>query len=296
MSHREKLPLIFLMLNIAIVLGITSFLLLKFSSKEIVENNVLGAETQTTEAELPDLYSSLDICTKDTCWTITGKAVESFYTNGLLQEADLNAYLQSKVIPYFESFYGGKQTVHNNNGEFNTWIKDVHPDFTNMLADIEGILNRNKNGKAIDTYNLTVDSLPGTDGTYAAKYMEVDNSAQKMYVWMDEKVVRTIGLSGPVYGFQVYGVFPIVDKGIEPIAPGGKRMPYWMAFYYSKSQSSWYGLHALIWWYDANGNKIYENTKNIGTRQSAGCIRMLLADAKYLYENFKVGDILLIHE
>ena len=117
-----------------------------------------------------------------------------------------------------------------------------------------------------------------------------------LFVWMNGEVVKTILLSGPKYGFQVYGVFPIVDKGIEPEAPGGKYMPYWMAFYYAKGQDSWYGLHSLIWWYGEDGNKVYETINNIGRRESAGCIRMLLDDAKYLYENFKIGDYILIHE
>ena len=73
-------------------------------------------------------------------------------------------------------------------------------------------------------------------------------------------------------------------------------MPYWMGFYNSRWQNSWYGLHALIWWYDGEGNKVYESVGNIGLRKSAGCIRMLLEDAKYLYYIFERGDLVLIHE
>lgn len=88
----------------------------------------------------------------------------------------------------------------------------------------------------------------------------------------------------------------MVDKGIEPIAPGGKYMPYWMAFYYSKKQDSWYGLHGLIWMKRDDGTRWIEPETNIGLRKSAGCIRMVVADAKYLYENFEKGDFILIHE
>ncbi len=94
----------------------------------------------------------------------------------------------------------------------------------------------------------------------------------------------------------MYGVFPIVDKGEAPIAPTGDYMPYWMAFYYSPKQEAWYGLHGLIWWYDDDGNKEYEPESNIGVRRSGGCIRMLVEDAKYIYDIFEKGDLVLIHE
>ena len=97
-------------------------------------------------------------------------------------------------------------------------------------------------------------------------------------------------------GFEVYGVFPIIDKGIQPMAPSGHYMPYWMAFYYSPWQNSWYGLHGLVWWYDDSGSKVFENTDYIGVRRSKGCIRMLKDDAKYLYDRYEKGDHILIHE
>lgn len=262
------------------------------------EQAVSGAKTETILEESTEIYkyTPLDICTEEVCQTIPEDKISTFYNDGVVQEATLNEYLLWKIIPYFEYYYGGKERVSNAHGDFLTWSKDLHPDFTNITEKIAEILYKRSQGQSILKYVIPVKILPGTDGNYLEKYMEVDNSSQKLYVWRKGQVVRTITLSGPVYGYQVYGVFPIIDKGIAPIAPGGKYMPYWMAFYYSKKQDSWYGLHALIWWYDGNGKKVYESTKNIGTRQSAGCIRMLLADAKYLYENFERGDILLIHE
>lgn len=280
---------------IANILLFCFLLVLLFSQKNTVplensDKEVLGVEDQNQ-------FPTFKVCSKDLCQIISSEEISQFYVDGELVKEKVATYLSNNLIPYFSQYYGGKTTISNANGSFVTWVKDIRPDFTTTVDDIYNALLKRENGITIPvSYDIPVSDLPGTDGTYASKYMEVDNSRQKLFVWMNGKVVRTILLSAPVYGFQVYGVFPIVDKGIEPIAPGGKRMPYWMAFYYSKSQDSWYGLHALIWWYDSNGNKVYESTKNILTRQSAGCIRMLLADAQYLYENFDRGDILLIHE
>lgn len=248
-------------------------------------NEVLGV------AEEAPLTQDLEICCEVNCLTMTSEISKSFFREDKIDSVLLDKYVKENVEPFFEDTSGGRSLVSNKNGEFKSWRNDNRVDLTGLTEKIHAALVNSQSSLILEKKNL-----PGTDGTYAEKYIEVDNSAQKLFVWAAGKVVREINLSGPVYGFQVYGVFPIVDKGIEPIAPGGKRMPYWMAFYHSMKQDSWYGLHALIWWYDSAGNKIYEKLSNIGTRRSAGCIRMLLEDAKYLYENFERGDLVLIHE
>lgn len=250
-----------------------------------VSNEVLGvAETITPTQDL-------EICCAVNCLTITSETSQSFLREGKIDNVLLEKYVSENIKSFFEDTSGGKSLVSNRNGEFKSWTNDYRVDLTGLTEKIHDALVNSLTSLILEKKNL-----PGTDGTYAGRYIEVDNSAQKLFVWAAGEVVKEINLSGPVYGFQVYGVFPIVDKGIEPIAPGGKRMPYWMAFYHSTKQDSWYGLHALIWWYDSAGNKIYEKLSNIGTRRSAGCIRMLLEDAKYLYENFERGDLVLIHE
>lgn len=226
------------------------------------------------------------------------KTISSSDFSSLLQDQNLDKekfdkYINEKVVPYFEKIFNEKELVKYSKGEFYTRKNDIVPNYSSLYDKINAAYSSG-------SFDIRVDidgkEGPGTDGRYAEKYMEVDNSQQKLYVWKNGEVEKVIGLSGPVYGFQVYGVFPIVDKGRQPVAPGGKYMPYWMAFYYSRKQDSWYGLHGLIWMYKEDGSKWFEPEKNIYTRQSAGCIRMVVADAKYLYENFQKGDLLLIHE
>jgi len=250
-----------------------------------VPSEVLGLAEEASPTQ------DLEICCAVNCLTIIAETSESFLKNGEIDKVELDEYVKENIIPFFENTSGGKVLVSNKNGEFQSWRSDNRVDLAGLTDKIHDALINDQTSLILEKKNL-----PGTEGTYASKYIEVDNSAQKLFVWTAGDVVREINLSGPVYGFQVYGVFPIIDKGIEPIAPGGKRMPYWMAFYRSVRQDSWYGLHALIWWYDEKGNKIYEKLSNIGTRRSAGCIRMLLDDAKYLYDNFEKGDLILIHE
>lgn len=276
--------------------------------KPVVSPDVKGIEIDTTEdsasPELPEVAEEVTFVGNTEEYfvrmnfngiyrTISHEDFSTLITDGALDKEKFDNYLNKKIAPYFDAIFGEKVLVKNRNGQFYTRKGDVAPDFSTLYEKINnGYIN------GIKDIRIDIDGgdMPGTDGKYAEKYMEVDNSQQKLYVWKNGVVEKVIGLSGPVYGFQVYGVFPIVDKGREPIAPGGKYMPYWMAFYYSRKQDSWYGLHGLIWMYREDGSKWFEPESNIYTRQSAGCIRMVVSDAKYLYENFQKGDLLLIHE
>ncbi len=279
-------------INVGLISVISTVYLLNRPEEEVkgiyVENTTQDIQKIYTE-ETKEIYP-IHICCNNICFHILKEEIPS-----LINDLEISKYINEKIYPYFEKYFGGKETISNDNGRFKYWIYNEIPDLSNLEKDLREAIYLSNESIQPETITILLKDLPGTDGMYSDRYMEVDNSKQRLYVWMNGKVVKTILLSGPIYGFQVYGVFPVIDKGISPIAPGGKYMPYWMAFYYSKSQDSWYGLHALIWWYD-NGERVYETENNIGSRESAGCIRMLLDDAKYLYENFNIGDVVLIHE
>ncbi len=239
------------------------------------------------EGEKKDFYVS--VCDRTSCVWISS---ESLVKEGVPNENGIYQEVLDQVIPHFEDKYGGKSVAKNRAGSFIYWKKDLIPDFSNIFEEVYNAFLNGEN----TSVDIHVKDLPGTDGKYADRYIEVDDSKQKLYAWIDGDVVKEIKLSAAKEGFQVFGVFPIVDKGIAPIAPGDRYMPYWMAFYYSPKQNSWYGLHALIWWYDEDGRKVFEPETNIGIRRSMGCIRMLVEDAKFLYEIYEKGDPILIHE
>lgn len=271
---------------------------IKSSEENIQESLVLGDSTYTNTENIDNItkYPSIDVCYKEDCYYVLPEIVETFYKEDSLDTSSLYMYLLEYIVPYFEKLSGGKSLVENSKGSFYAWNEDLIIDTTGIYEDIEGLLIDREVGDYKLKYELYKKDIPGTDGKYADKYIEIDNSKQKLYAWYDGNVIKTINLSAAQEGFEVYGVFPIVDKGIQPIAPSGHYMPYWMAFYYSPWQHSWYGLHGLVWWYDDNGNKIFENTDYIGVRRSKGCIRMLKDDAKYLYDRYEKGDYILIHE
>ncbi len=232
---------------------------------------------------------TVSVCHLEDCIYIPSDSVKK---DDEIDKAMVYQEVLDKVISHFEKGYGGKGLASSDKGSFVYWKEDLIPDLSNIYDEVyRSFLS------GLDTnVEIELKDLPSTNGLYATQYIEIDNSKQKLYVWNDGEIKKEILLSGPKDGYEVYGVFPIVDKGLNPKAPTGDYMPYWMAFYYSGSQSSWYGLHGLIWWYDSNGKVIYESESNIGVRKSGGCIRMVEQDAKYLYENFEKGSYILIHE
>jgi hypothetical protein len=260
----------------------------------ILTQNTLG-ESDVIEEEIR-VYPSLNICYEDDCYYIPPEIVETFYNTEKVDKTKLYMYLLEYVVSYFEEASGGKVWYESKNGGFYAWEDDLRIDTSNVYEGVENLLLHRGEYQLDLRYDLYKKDLPGTDGKYADKYIEIDNSKQKLYDWENGEVVKEIKLSAAKKGYEVYGVYPIIDKGVEPRAPSLRYMPYWMAFYYSPWQKSWYGLHGLVWWYDDNGNIIYENTDYIGVRRSAGCIRMLKDDAKYLYDRYDRGDHILIHE
>jgi hypothetical protein len=270
--------------QLAILLGLVVFYGMSNRADSSNDAVVLGTDIEIVQ----DSYK-VSVCGEGKCVWLSSNDVE---VDGVIDRGRVYQEVLDKVFPFFEKEYGGKEYVYNNNGGFIKWKEDIRPDLSNVFDDVYISFR-----SGLDTnVELEVKQMPGTDGRVSAKYIEIDDSQQTLYVWENGEVIREIKLSGVKSDYAVYGIFPIIDKGLNPISPSGSYMPYWMAFYYSARQDSWYGLHGLIWWYDDNGNIKYEPESNIGIRKSNGCIRMLKEDAKYLYDMFDKGDLILIHK
>jgi hypothetical protein len=138
---------------------------------------------------------------------------------------------------------------------------------------------------------------PGTDGQYASRYIEIDNSQQHLYLWQDGNVIKDYEISGFYDEYAVYGVFSIVNKSTNAWSSIAKKwMPWWMAYYYDDRQNAWLGIHELVYWTDANGVYHEESSDSIGKKKSGGCIRLDRGPAKEFYDLIDVGTPVLIHE
>lgn len=137
----------------------------------------------------------------------------------------------------------------------------------------------------------------GTDGLYASKYIEVDDSQQHLYLWQDGGVIRDYEISGFYPEYAVYGVFSIINKSVNAWSSIAKKwMPWWMAYYYDGRQNAMLGIHELVYWTDENGVYHEESSESIGKKKSGGCIRLDRGQARELYDVIEVGTPVLIHE
>jgi len=147
-----------------------------------------------------------------------------------------------------------------------------------------------------DTVLIGKMEVPGTDGLYADRYIEIDDSQQHLYVWEDGEVIMDFEMSGAFDEYAVFGVFEIREKSLNAWSDIAKKwMPYWMSFYYDPAQEAWYGIHELVWWDDANGIRHVEPSSRIGTRRSGGCLRLDRGKAELVYNWARVGELVLIH-
>lgn len=299
MNRRYRVALILLAV-ICIFNIFTGFLLLYESSEEkslrLENNEVLGfAESASTVDDIGEGVDDGNIanfCYRDICKSADSLDVEKWIVDGKLSKDLVDGYIEKEIRTYFKPFYDAKKSVVNRKGSFLSRVNDSVPDYSTIYSQLVSQFN-----SGVKEITVVIPDMvyAGTDGEFNKKYIEVDSSQQRLYVWNSKKIDKVIDLSGPRHDSEVHGVFTVVDKGLEPIAPGNKYMPYWLAFYYEPSKAAWYGLHGLIWMYRDDGTRWIEPSSNIGVRISGGCIRMLVEDAKYLYERFEKGDYILIH-
>jgi lipoprotein-anchoring transpeptidase ErfK/SrfK len=143
---------------------------------------------------------------------------------------------------------------------------------------------------------ITYKEVAGTNGEFASRYIEIDHSQQRMYVWEEGEVIHEWEVSGVLDEYAVFGVFEVGEKSTQAWSSlVDKWMPFWMAYYYDPIQQTWFGLHGLVWWEDSLGVH-YESEESIGYKKSGGCIRTTVDNAEVLYNWADRGTPILIHE
>ncbi len=303
-STNSKL-LCFVMSIWCIALLLTGLLMISKNreEREVVQKpNVVALEkpivstiehSQEVKGVEVDSEYSIQFCYMDFCKQLESKRFLEMVENGKISSNLLNIWIHTDLEKYFLPLYSKQELVKNSKGEYLSRVSEYIPNYS---AIYEMLNDRYVAGEYDIKINIPSIMTASTDGKFAYKYIEVDNTQQKLYVWIDGVVIKEIFLSGAREDSSVKGVFNIVDKGLQPIAPGDKYMPYWMAFYYEPSKSTWYGLHGLIWIPKSDGSRWIEPVSNIGRRISGGCIRMKVEDAKYLYGIFEKGEYVLVHD
>ncbi|PIY68824.1 hypothetical protein COY90_03870 [Candidatus Roizmanbacteria bacterium CG_4_10_14_0_8_um_filter_39_9] len=132
---------------------------------------------------------------------------------------------------------------------------------------------------------------PNTHGEVANRYIEVDVSDQKMFLFDGGILVKSYVISSGLYYPTPRGHFNIMNKALEGYSDiYNVYMPYWMAFYYgwAGGQDAYFGIHELPYWY-AGGERKQRPREFLGSPHTGGCISLDIGAAKEVYDFSFVG-------
>jgi lipoprotein-anchoring transpeptidase ErfK/SrfK len=138
-------------------------------------------------------------------------------------------------------------------------------------------------GMDITAVSTMLDDGPNTDGSIAAKYIEVDISQQKMYVFADGKVYKTYKVSTGLDEPTPAGTFTIlnkVDLGFSDIY--NVWLPWWMGFAYSDKLHAFFGIHEQPYVLTDDGKPVIRDQR-LGTPSTGGCIALAPGAAEEVY-------------
>lgn len=144
---------------------------------------------------------------------------------------------------------------------------------------------------------LGAEDGPSTDGKIASKYIEVDLSQQKMYLWLEGKVIEnhivSTGLryATPVGNYKILNKLPLAYSAIFKV-----WMPYWMAFNYATDIGAFLGIHELPYKVGVDGEKVYRFGDYIGSRMTGGCIALEPGEAKKVYDWADIGTVVAVRD
>ncbi len=138
---------------------------------------------------------------------------------------------------------------------------------------------------------------PNTDGTKKNKYIEIDISQQKMYLFEKGVLKKSYRVSTGLYYPTPTGVFTIFNKNLNAYSSiYHVWMAYWMAFYIDPYLKASFGIHELPYWYDASGKKKFRPRDFIGSPHTGGCVALDIGKAQEVYAFADVGTSVYIFD
>jgi lipoprotein-anchoring transpeptidase ErfK/SrfK len=138
-------------------------------------------------------------------------------------------------------------------------------------------------GMDIAAVSTTPDDGPNTDGSVADRYIEVDISQQKMYLFKDGSVYKTYKVSTGLDYPTPVGKFTVLNKvnlGFSDIY--NVWLPWWMGFSYSDTLGAYFGIHEQPYVLTADGKPVIRD-KRLGTPSTGGCIALAPGAAEEVY-------------
>jgi lipoprotein-anchoring transpeptidase ErfK/SrfK len=150
-------------------------------------------------------------------------------------------------------------------------------------------------GIDITAVSTKPDDGPNTDGSIADKYIEVDISQQKMYLFRSGAVYKTYKVSTGLDYPTPVGQFTILNKidlGFSDIY--NVWLPWWMGFSYSDKLHAYFGIHEQPYALTADGKPVIRDHR-LGTPSTGGCIALAPGAAEEVYTFASVGTPVYIY-
>lgn len=166
----------------------------------------------------------------------------------------------------------------------------------NVVSDFQQAINLRFGGESVGAVATALDAGPNTNGTLADKYIEVDISQAKMYLFSGGKIYKSFRVStGSDYPTPT-GHFAIINKvGLGYSNIYQDWLPWWMGFAYSKELNAYFGIHEQPYRLTADGKIVQASPEAIGTPSTGGCVALAPGAAREVYAFADVGTPVYIY-
>jgi len=134
---------------------------------------IMGNNESAEELVVGVPMYTVSMCHNDFCQYLSNDDFKTFLVGKNLDKEKFNIFLHSHIIPFFEKKYGQRTVVKNSKGEFSAKLEDEEIVYSNVYDKINSAFISGINNIKVD---LDYKISPSTDGKYAEKYIEVDNS------------------------------------------------------------------------------------------------------------------------
>ncbi|MEK9178990.1 MAG: L,D-transpeptidase, partial [Patescibacteria group bacterium] len=176
-------------------------------------------------------------------------------------------------------------------------LTDFTLDLSLLENDLSQLALNRFNGEDINYVEAKLTESPNTNGTKADKYIEIDISQQRMYIWENGANIARYRVSTGLYYPTPPGEYAILNKAPNAYSDiYNVWMPYWMAFYRDPKVNAYLGIHELPYYYTGNGDQIRRPRDFIGSPHTGGCVSLDLGEAEKVYAWAEVGTKVYVYE
>lgn len=191
----------------------------------------------------------------------------------VIDQASFVSYLTSKLSPKQRQFFNSTVAYQNT----------------------QKAINLRFLGETANTVILGLDDGPSSKGELADRYLEIDLSQQKMYLFINYALHKSYRVStGEDYPTPV-GEYHILNKAPKAFSDiYNVWMPYWMGFKYASDLGAYLGIHEIAYAVDELGKPFYRHGYYIGDTMTGGCIAMEPKDSREVYDLSYVGMLLRV--